>query len=144
MQLDHLLNEIDQIEPFLPRCRNMEVAIGVGVGLGQAVYASQKQHWQEWLVEYAQPGAHGRSGVLPRTAKFVYSRIMCPPMLYWLCEGVGVRDADLDRAYDAVLAAKPFPASRCAALRTAIPWEKIEVALRFGRVRDVMPAGPSA
>ena len=123
---------INSIDPFLPRCRRMELAIGVGVGLGKALYLSQKQHWLEWLDDYARRDAEGGPDHKPRSAEFIYNRIMCPPMLYWLAEGTGVPDVYLDRAFDAVVDVAPRPASRCAALRWVIPWGTVEFALRNG------------
>ena len=120
---------VENIDPFLPRCRRMELAIGVGVGLGKALYGSQQQHWLEWLDDHAKREAEGGAGQRPRTAELIYNRIMCPPMLYWLAEGAGVPEVYLDRAFAAVLDVPPRPASRCAALRWVIPWPTVEFAL---------------
>lgn len=126
MQLNELLTKIDMIDPFLPRCRKLELATGVGVGLGKALYLSQKQHWQQWLENHMRRETFGATQDSPRTAAFIYNRIMCPPMLYWLAEGVRVPDIYLDAGYTAVLAARPHPASRCVALRWIVPWKMIE------------------
>jgi hypothetical protein len=50
-------------------------------------------------------------------------------MLFWLAEALRLPEADLAKAYDAVLAAGPNGASRCRALRQVFPWTKIEAAL---------------
>lgn len=133
MHPENLRTFVNELAPFLPRCRKMELAIGVGVGLGKARYLSQKQHWLEWLDGYALREGDSDRDHSPRSAEFIYNRIMCPPMLFWLAEGAGVPEVYLGRAYDAVLDVSPRPASRCAALRWVIPWKTVEFALQTGR-----------
>lgn len=106
-------------------------------GLGKALYGSQKQHWQEWLEDYARRKAEGGDAYRPRTAEFIYNRIMCPPMLYWLAEGAGVPEVYLGDAYRAVLAALPRPGSRCAALRRVVPWRSVVFSLKSSRTAEV-------
>ena len=50
-------------------------------------------------------------------------------MLFWIAEAPGLPEADLDRAYQDILAAPKGNASQCAALRRVFPWEVIEAAL---------------
>ena len=129
MRQKDLRTYVLNMDPFLPRCRSLELAIGVGVGLGNALYGSQKQHWLEWLDDYAMRATLGGDTYNVRSAGFIYNRIMCPPMLYWLAEGARVPDFILDDAYHAVVAAPPRPGSRCAALRRALPWRSVEFSL---------------
>lgn len=51
---------------------------------------------------------------------------MCPPMLFWLAEASGVSENRLVSAFEAVIAAEPKPAKRCAAFRNCVAWGDIE------------------
>jgi hypothetical protein len=86
----------------------------------------QKKHWTGWLSEQNGPGAYGRKGDAVKEARSVYNRIMCPPMLVWLAEAVGIKKTVIQSAVsEALKPKKPF-ASQCATIRRIIPWEEIE------------------
>ncbi len=112
-----------------PRHKALERELGEGVGFRGAWYRSQKEHWLGWLAEYAGPGAYGRQDATPRSAKAVWNRIQCAPMLFWLAEALNLPEAELDHAFLAVTKAPRRNASQCAALRKVFPWEVIEHAL---------------
>jgi hypothetical protein len=57
--------------------------------IGPSNYPTQKQHWLGWLGDYDGPGHYGRTE-WHRTAEFVYNQVVCPPMVLWLGEAVGV------------------------------------------------------
>ena len=95
-------------------------------------YSDQKEHWLGWLQQYDGPGAYGRKSWVGRDSQYVYNHIQCAQMLLWLAEASGVPRGDVRAASDAVLAAGPSSARRCAALRRAIPWEAVEQALCTG------------
>jgi hypothetical protein len=63
---------INNLPEYLPRTKEMEAAISVGVGFDGAWYRSQKEHWLGWLAEYDGPGAYGRSAKTPRDAQYAY------------------------------------------------------------------------
>lgn len=121
----HLLRHIDRLDPDTPRHKALECALHIGVGYGGAWYSSQKEHWQRWLAEYHGPGAYGRKPRPDRTAQFVYNRIQCAPMLFWLAEAAGVSHGPLERAYGAVLTTPRRSASQCGALRQEIQWSTV-------------------
>lgn len=113
------------LDPDTPLHRHLEHELRIGVGYGSAWYRSQKEHWLGWLATYTGPGVYGRTPRNDRTAQFVYNRIQCAPMLFWLAEATGVPQGPLGRAYGAVRAASKHPASQCRALRRVIPWEMV-------------------
>jgi hypothetical protein len=129
MKAKELRAHILPLPEYPPRTRAMEEAIGVGAGFDDAWYRSQKEHWLGWLAGYYGPGAYGRSGKSPRTAKYAYNHIQCAPMLFWLAEALGAQEHGLTTGFDAVLNTPDTPgkgARQCAALRRCIPWSEIE------------------
>jgi hypothetical protein len=130
MQKQKLLDYIKNLDPDVPLHKKLEHELQVGVGFGSAWYSSQKEHWIRWLSEYDTAGVYGRQVRPDRDSRYIYNRIMCPPMLFWLAEAAGVPKTDLEYAFDAVIAAKPNPAIRCAALRKEITWGDVEHCLR--------------
>ena len=95
-------------------------------------YHSQKEHWLGWLSEYRGPGAYGRKNG-NRSAEFVYNHIVCPPMVLWLGEALGVSKERVAKAKSAALGSGSALGSQCAAIRKIIPWEMIES--RLGETR---------
>lgn len=124
-----LLARIQSLPADTPRHKALETALRVRVGYWRAWYRSQKEHWQGWLGEYDGPGAYGRGAATPRNAEYIWNHIQCAPMLFWLAEALGLPDADLERAYCAVMSAQDRGAAQCAALRRVFPWAVIESAL---------------
>ena len=120
---------IKDLPPDTPRHLALSKELGEGAGIGRAWYLHQKEHWQGWLGEYDGPGAYGRKGWANRDAAFIWNHIQCAPMLFWLAEALGLPKADLDRAYQDILAAPKRNASQCAALRRVFEWHVIESAL---------------
>lgn len=131
MTPDQLRAHIRPLPEYLPRTREMERAIGVGAGFDRAWYRSQKQHWLGWLAEYHGPGAYGRTDAAQRNGAYIYNHIQCAPMLFWLCEALGVESGKLDRAFCAVEAARPKGAAQCGALRKEVPWELVEEVIQM-------------
>jgi hypothetical protein len=99
--------------------------------LDRSNYTSQKQHWRCWLSEYNGPGFYVRNK-WPQSAKVIYNRIVCPPMLLWLGEASGVDESKVAKAKRAALAGGKTFGAQSAAIRKIIPWEEIETALCSG------------
>ena len=93
--------------------------------IGPSNYRTQKQHWLGWLGDYDGPGHYGRTE-WHRTAEFVYNHVVCPPMVLWLAEAVGVSRSAIEAATAAALAAGSTQMAQAAAMRRIIPWSKIE------------------
>jgi hypothetical protein len=87
-------------------------------------YPTQKQHWLRWLGEYDGPGYYIRAD-WRRTAEFVYNHVVCPPMVLWLGEAVGVPRDVVKAAASAALAADPTQMAQAAAIRRVVPWSMI-------------------
>lgn len=87
---------------------------------------NQKDHWLGWISEQDGPGFYNRKNWEGTTAKSIYNRIVCPPMLLWLGEAAGIPGKKiLSAKREALSANKSFP-SQCAAIRRIIPWEIVE------------------
>lgn len=95
-------------------------------------YESQKEHWFGWLREYDGPGAYGRKKHSGVTAKQIYNRIMCPPMLLWLGEASGVNRTKIISAKKACLKLRTF-SSQCGAIRKHVPWDLVAAKLKMDR-----------
>jgi hypothetical protein len=92
--------------------------------IGPSSYPTQKQHWLGWLGDYDGPGHYGRTG-WHRTAEFVYNHVVCPPMVLWLGEAVGVPRDVVKAAASAAFEAEPTQMAQAAAIRRVIPWSMI-------------------
>lgn len=93
---------------------------------GRSNYPHQKAHWLGWLTEVRGAGYYGLKK--PHTsAKSVYNTLMCPPMIFWLAEAVGISKATLNVAIVAAKKAKPVFPSQCGAIRKIVTWEMVEV-----------------
>lgn len=123
--MDHrqLLRLVGILPKKTPILMELEEALGIGAGYGGAWYSSQKEHWQEWLRHYHTTGPYGRKPKPTIKASSVYNRIMCPPMIFWLPEAVGVEENFLRLAMKKSLEAKPNHASRSAAIRHVLSWK---------------------
>lgn len=130
MHKDQLLEIVKFLDADVPLHKEMEAILGIGSEFGSAWYSSQKEHWVKWLAEYETPGFYGRQTKTKRDARYIYNHIMCPPMLFWLAEAACVPKLELKAAFRAVIAAKPNPAKRCAALRQHVRWELVELSLK--------------
>jgi hypothetical protein len=71
------------------------------------------------------PGYYGRRD-WERSAEFVYTHVVCPPMVLWLGEAADVPSRVVAAAAEAALAAEPVQGSRSAKIRRVIPWAMIE------------------
>lgn len=92
--------------------------------IGPSNYPTQKQHWLGWLGDYDGPGHYGRTE-WHRTAEFVYNHVVCPPMVLWLGEAVGVRRDVVKAATSAALAGDTTQMAQAAAIRGLIPWSMV-------------------
>lgn len=126
MKRDELLNTIETLAGEQPMTSQLERALRIGVGFGNAWYGSQKEHWLRWLQEYDTPGVYGRKPNSGRSCQFIYNQLQCPPMVFWLGEALGVPDARLRAAYAAAKRVRPHHARQTAAIRREIPWRVIE------------------
>lgn len=88
-------------------------------------YRTQKQHWLGWLGDYDGPGHYGRTD-WHRTAEFVYNHVVCPPMVLWLGEALGVSTHTVAAAAAAAHAAGSTQMTQTAAIRRITPWSVIE------------------
>lgn len=130
MRTHDLLRLVYDLPDGQPVHQELERCLNIGPGIGRAWYTSQKEHWVRWLTEYPTEGPYGRKQKRVTSAKTVYNRLMCPPMVLWLPEAAGVDDGIIRTAFLACLEARPSCASQCAAIRSEVPWNLIEVALR--------------
>lgn len=97
--------------------------------VSKAWYQTQHEHWLGWLREYDGPGYYGRRK-WDRSAEFVYNHIVCPPMVLWLGEAVGVPASVVRKARKSALTTKPTLPAMSTAIRKVIPWFLIEPHLR--------------
>ena len=125
-----LKRKILKLRATLPHTSAFERALTVrGLWNTHGVwYRSQKEHWIGWLSEYNGPGYYGRSN-WRRSAEFIYNHIVCPPMVLWLGEAVGIPETTVRKAKRAALLAGPRLPAQCAAIRRVVPWEMIQTHL---------------
>ncbi|MEL6572995.1 MAG: tyrosine-type recombinase/integrase [Pseudomonadota bacterium] len=129
MEIETLSKLIDKLPADGPLTKELEAALQVGVGYGTAAYVSQRAHWQGWLANYNAPGAYNRKNITIRSARMVYQRINCAPMLCWLAEASGFEREVLRAAFDEVLGAGDHGSSQAAAFRRVVTWEPLAVKL---------------
>ena len=125
-----LKRKILKLRATLPHTSAFEGALtGRGLWNTRGVwYGSQKEHCIGWLAEYNGPGYYGRSN-WKRSAEFIYNHIVCPPMVLWLGEAVGIPETTVRKAKRAALLAGPRLPAQCAAIRRVVPWEMIQAYL---------------
>lgn len=125
-----LLRLVERQDSNAPLTKQLEDALHVGPGYGRAWYRTQREHWLRWLEEYHTAGPYERSPT-PRTqAQVVYSRIICPPMVFWLAETFGVDHRLLSTAHVTAVAAPKNQASQSGAIRSVLPWDVVYVRIR--------------
>ena len=141
MTRDQLRRKINRLREHQPLTVGLERELASrGTITGVIQYASQKQHWLGWLGEYNSPGFYGRRD-WNRTAEFVYNHVVCPPMVLWLGEAVGIPTESISAAVRAALAAPANMMSQSSAIRGTIPWSEIDARLSGQRVtRGGLPA----
>jgi len=90
-------------------------------------YKSQNEHWLGWLKDYDGPGDYNRKTNSGRDARFIYNHVMCPPMLLYLPEALGVPHRFIIKAFRQVqrIGRASLP-KQCGAIRRAIPFELVE------------------
>lgn len=91
-------------------------------------WRDQRQHLLGWLSDYDGPGAYDRQG-RRLDAKHVYTHFQCASGLIWLAGALGedaqaVRRAAEDARSEATQGHRP--AAQCRAVRSVIPWVRIE------------------
>lgn len=121
-----LLRHVEKLDPRGQLTRKLTVELGEK----PTWYVHQKQHWEVWLAEYYGPGAYGRKRWVGRDAGYVWRHFQCPPGLLWLAEAAGLPTKLLESAMARALCAGPHQAAQSAAIRSIIPWEEIERALK--------------
>lgn len=96
-------------------------------------YSSQREHMVGWMSEAGGPGAYGRTS-RNRDARATYNSLRCAPALIWMAEALGEDPAIVRAAVAAADAAGPDFGSQCGAIRTVVPWTRIEeiAAMRQG------------
>ncbi|MGR3609601.1 MAG: hypothetical protein ACU0BN_12200 [Sulfitobacter sp.] len=126
MKKEELLKTIEPLAAEQPMTAMLEHFLQIGVGFGNAWYSNQKEHWQRWLSEYDTPGVYGRTPNSGRSCQFIYNRLQCPPMVFWLGEALEVPFDALKAAYVASTSARPHHSRQVAAIRREISWRMIE------------------
>lgn len=126
MRIADLLVVIHELRVAQPQTDAYEAGRSLGSSRDRkAWYRHQKEHLQGWLSEYGGGGAYGRQQG-SNDPRLAYNRFQCAPGLIWLAEALG-EDADVvRRAITAAQAAPKRGASQCAAVRSVIPWARIE------------------
>ena len=132
-----LRSRITKLPPAPPITMSFERALReAGVwGLSEVWYSTQKEHWLGWLAEYDGPGFYNRVQ-WDRSAQFAYNHIVCPPMVLWLGEAVGVPESIVRQARRAALTAGPSLAGMSGAIRRTIPWSLIESRLHAVQMKS--------
>ena len=103
MTSERLSRKISSLRPQAPITSGFERELERrGMWSANNWYHSQKEHWLGWLSEYRGPGAYGRKNG-NRSAEFVYNHIVCPPMVLWLGEALGVSKERVAKAKSAAL-----------------------------------------
>jgi len=125
MDIDTLACVIQRLPPTTSRTTELEAALRIGVGYGRASYPSQKDHWLDWLATYNEPGFCNRQNLSVRSARVVYQRICCAPMLFWLADASNYRRDRLSRSFDRVVAAGPNSVRQSAAFRAEIGFDAL-------------------
>ncbi|WP_299850385.1 hypothetical protein [uncultured Roseovarius sp.] len=122
MDAKALLKIVKGLNPDVPLHKQLERDLKIGPGYGRAWYRSQKEHWVRWLSEYDTPGPYGRRPRARTPAETVYNRLMCPPMVFWLAEAVGVQETPLQEARFAAISTTKHQASQAGVIRSRLPW----------------------
>jgi hypothetical protein len=132
-----LRSRIAKLPPTTPITMSFERTLRrAGIwGLSKVWYSTQKEHWLGWLAEYDGPGFYSRVQ-WDRPAQFAYNHIVCPPMVLWLGEAVGVPEPIVHQARRAALTAGPSLAAMSGAIRRNIPWSLIESRLHAVQTRS--------
>ena len=92
---------------------------------GNHWWSSQQEHVTAWLNEIDGPGAYDRV-TRGLDARHAYMHFQCAPGLLWIAEALGEEDAIVQLAAEAA-AGIGRGGTQCAAIRRAIPWERIEL-----------------
>jgi hypothetical protein len=82
-------------------------------------YSSQKEHWICWLSTKSNKVS----------ARTIYNRINCPPMLLWLGESAGVPKKVVAQAKKAAVLGRRNFTSQSSAIRNVVSWDTIESCL---------------
>lgn len=83
---------------------------------------SQQRHMIVWFSQAEGPGAYGRRR--GQTARQTYNRLLCPPALLWIAEGLGEDIEVIRAAANTAWLQKPLPA-QCGTIRRYVPWSRI-------------------
>ena len=102
---------------------------------GYAHYTTQRDHWLGWLDPNSKVVTYVRSSGPGRDARYAYNHIMEPKMRLWLIAASGFPNSDLEKVREEAKEKKAF-ASKCAAIRRIVPWERLAEALSDGSEQD--------
>ena len=91
---------------------------------GKHWWSSQREHVTAWLDEIDGPGAYGRAS-RGLGARHAYVHFQCAPGLLWIAEALGEDPSVVQLASDSA-AGVGRAGTQCAAIRRAIPWERVE------------------
>lgn len=81
---------IEGLSEHAPMAHEFEQHLQRGAWLGDAAPRSQKAHWLGWLSTYNATSAYRFNKGTVRTARVLYQRVTCAPMLFWLAEASGL------------------------------------------------------
>lgn len=116
------------------RTTALEDRIEIGTGFHGKWYRSQREHMLGWLL--VQECRERKNGNDPRkvSAKGMWGRLKCSPLMFWVAEEAKVPDSLLDDAEAAAVAASQVTPTdgdpHGAMLRVPLPWRVISTALR--------------
>lgn len=111
----------------------LERQLQIGTGFHGKWYRSQRDHWLGWLV--VQECTARKAGLDPasRSARIVWQRLNCSPMMFWLAETAGVNPDSLYRASQAAVAAAHINpkdgAPHGKMMREHLPWDVVDSAV---------------
>lgn len=84
----------------------------------------QKEHWLDWLNDYNNNGAYGRTPGQNRDAKWAYNHVVCPELILYLIKAINI-DPQLISAADSIYAEDTTMMHKVGEIRKLIPWTLI-------------------
>ena len=131
MSLLELRAKVRKLDDYTPITKSFDKRLAEqGQSHRDEWWNSHKEHWLRWLKDYNSPGYKNRKNQAITSARVVYSRLACPPMLLWLIEASGVKRAKVKSAAEAALKTDKIFTMQSSVIRNIIQWEEVEQHLR--------------
>jgi hypothetical protein len=125
-----LRRKISALPAFLPQTTQLEQAIKIGTGFHEKWYRSQKEHWLGWLGFQECQCLLKDQQLSNAPAEPIWNRLKCSPAMFWLAEGLGVRQSLLEEAKAQALSASLLNSKDGSPhgtfMRSALPWPTID------------------